>query len=132
MRTIFTMKDLQGSACASLNPHLFEGAAKKKGKSKYSNVKVEFDGITFDSQKEANRYVNLRMLHKAGLIQDLRLQKEYELNEGGSYSLKYVADFVYIRDGREIVEDVKGFKTAVYKKKRALMLKVHGIEILET
>jgi len=131
MRRIFTMKDLQGSKCAPLNPHLFEKKSEKK-RSKYNNKKVTFDGIIFDSQKEANRYVVLRMLQKAGEIQNLKLQQSYELNNGGSHSLRYVADFVYTKNGREIVEDVKGFRTLIYKKKRALMLKVYGIEILET
>jgi hypothetical protein len=102
-----------------------------KKKSKYNNVKVKFDGYTFDSAKEMRRYIELRMLQTIGEITDLLLQIPFELNEGGSYSLKYVADFTYWVNGRYIVEDVKGFRTAVYKKKKALMLKIHGIEIKE-
>ena len=47
-------------------------------------------------------------------------------------AMKYKADFVYIRDGNEIVEDTKGFRTAEYKKKARLMKRVLGIEILES
>jgi hypothetical protein len=43
-----------------------------------------------------------------------------------------VADFVYDENGAEVVEDVKGFKTAVYKRKKRLMAKQHKIEIRET
>jgi hypothetical protein len=96
------------------------------------NVKVEFDGHVFDSKRECSRYIQLRMLLVAGEITDLNLQVPYELNEGGTHSLKYVADFVYIRNGSEVIEDSKGYKTVVYKKKRKLMLKLYGIEILET
>jgi hypothetical protein len=101
-------------------------------KSKYGNQKTVIDEIIFDSQKEANRYVQLRYLLNAGEISDLRLQVPYELNEGGTHSLKYIADFVYKdKFGNEIVQDVKGFKTREYKKKKKLMLKIHGIEINE-
>jgi uncharacterized protein related to proFAR isomerase len=51
--------------------------------------------------------------------------------------INYIADFVYVAeldfiDGRETVEDVKGFKTPEYKLKRKFMKHVHNIEILET
>jgi hypothetical protein len=43
----------------------------------------------------------------------------------------YVADFVYMQDGKKVVEDTKGFKTADYIIKRKLMLWVHGIQVKE-
>jgi len=43
----------------------------------------------------------------------------------------YIADFVYIENGRIIVEDTKGFRTKDYVIKRKLMLHVHGIRIKE-
>ena len=48
-------------------------------RNKYHNKKVTVAGRTFDSVKEANRYCELRLLHRAGKISDLELQKEYEL-----------------------------------------------------
>ena len=106
---------------------------KVKKKSKFNNNKKLVDGIVFDSEKEAERYKYLLFLQKIGEIGLLRLQVPYELNEGGTHSLKYIADFVYVRkDGVEVVEDTKGYKTDIYKKKRRLMKEVHGIEILET
>lgn len=47
----------------------------------------------------------------------------------------YTADFVYVRDGVTVVEDVKSDitrKEADYVLRRKLMLHVHGIRILET
>ena len=44
----------------------------------------------------------------------------------------YIADFVYHEGKKEIVEDVKGYQTDVYKLKKRLMWVVHGIEIRET
>lgn len=99
-----------------------------KNYSKYKNNKVIVDGITFDSQLEANRYCELKLLYKAGEISQLRLQPEFELipafkKNGKSFRKTiYRADFMYLdnRSGKYIVEDTKGFKTDVYKIKRKL------------
>lgn len=44
---------------------------------KYHNRKVTVNGITFDSQKEADRYLELMLLLKAGEIDRLKLQPEF-------------------------------------------------------
>jgi hypothetical protein len=78
------------------------------------------------------------MLGKAKKITDLQLQVKYELAPSVVIQgrkrppIRYVADFVYMQDGKRVVEDVKGMLTPVYKLKRHLMATVHGIEILET
>jgi hypothetical protein len=61
------------------------------------------------------------------------MQVPYELNEGGTFSYKYVADFVYTdtHTGDTIIEDVKGFRTREYLKKKKLMKKVYEIDIVE-
>ena len=102
-------------------------------KSKYKNMKVEIDGRNFDSVKEGNRYLELRLLLQAGEISELELQPEYLLLEGrqGKDGAKirpitYRADFRYRdKDGRLVVEDVKAsrsFQTEVYKLKKKLLL----------
>lgn len=117
---------------------MFQDLTKVSGKrakaSKYRNRKTEVDGIVFDSAKEAKRYKELLLLLKSGEIGHLERQVPFELNEGGTYSYKYVADFVYIdaRTGQKIVEDTKGCRTREYLKKRRLMKKVCGVDILET
>lgn len=129
-----TLEELKKTACARLNQQIFQEVEKpQKKKSKYSNTKTEVDGIVFDSVKEANRYKELRLLLKVGEIGLLKCQVEYELNPGGTYSLRYISDFEYIitATGENIVEDVKGFRTKEYLKKRRLMKKVHGIVIRE-
>ena len=118
-----------------INQHLKDAkTVEQPKKSKYGASKTECDGIVFDSKKEAERYKVLKLLLKAGAIGLLELQVPYELNEGGSHSLKYIADFVYVDaiTGKSIVEDTKGFKTREYLKKKKLMLRVHGIKIKET
>ncbi|MBO9151900.1 DUF1064 domain-containing protein [Chitinophaga sp. GCM10012297] len=134
-QTRFTTEYLAKTACASLNPHLFDQPEeKKKKKSKYGNKKTEINGIEFDSIREAKRYKHLLFLQKIGEIAFLKLQVPYELNPGGTHSLIYIADFVYMeaKTGEWVVEDSKGMRTAVYRKKRRLMKKVHGITIKET
>ena len=96
--------------------------------SKYKNKKVVYDGIKFDSQKEKNHYIGLKMLLKAGIIKDLELQKTFELQpsfkkNGKTYrKITYKADFCYFNNkvDKYIVEDVKGFKTEVYKLKKKI------------
>ena len=100
----------------------------EKTTSKYKNKKIIIDGIKFDSKKEGNRYIQLKTLEKEGLIQELKLQKEFLLQpafkkNGKTYrKITYKADFCYfsVKEGKYIVEDVKGFKTEVYKLKKKI------------
>nr|DAU59946.1 MAG TPA: Endonuclease [Caudoviricetes sp.] len=106
--------------------------------SKYHAKKTVVDGIEFDSAKEGKRYARLRALEDAGKIQGLRLQVPFELLpsfecDGVKYrGMKYVADFVYYRDGKVVVEDCKGFKTTEYKMKKKLMAYINHINIEES
>ncbi len=97
---------------------------------KYGNEKVELDGHTFDSKKEARRYVELRALQSSGEISCLNCQTIFELSV-----CKYIADFTYKNaDGNLIVEDVKSNNTrrlAVYRMKKKLMISELGIMIIE-
>ncbi len=98
---------------------------------KYRNTPTLVDGIKFASQKEARRYGVLKLLERAGKVHGLRLQVSYALCVNEVLVARYVADFVYTEAGRVVVEDVKGFRTPVYKLKRKLMWACHGIEIKE-
>lgn len=108
------------------------------GRSKYHARKTTADGITFDSRKEADRYLTLKGMEEEGLIEGLRRQVRYELVpafdvDGRHYRpVYYVADFVYREDGREVVEDVKGMRTDVYKLKSKLFARRYGMSIKET
>lgn len=97
--------------------------------SKYQNRKTELDGVTYDSKKEAQRAAELNLMLKSGEIVTLARQVRFRLTKG----IEYVADFVYTtKDGEQIIEDVKGMKTDVYKLKKKLMKELRGIDILET
>ena len=105
---------------------------------KYRNKKVTLDGIEFDSKKEARRYAELKMLERAGMIQDLELQKKYVLIPSQYINKRcverevaYKADFVYTQNGETVVEDTKGMRTDKYIIKRKLLLYRHGLRIRE-
>ena len=107
-------------------------------RSKYHSRKVTVDGVTFDSRKEAHRYSELLLLERAGAIQNLQRQVKYELIPSQRIDgtvverpCSYKADFVYEKDGKTVVEDVKGMRTKEYIIKRKLMLKEHSIQINE-
>ena len=122
----------------------------------------------YASKREAKRAAELRMMEKAGIIENLQEQVSFLLlptvyaRADGSYfrwfeaenkkeaekmagekltlvekPVSYVADFVYERDGRQVVEDAKGFKdpsSATYAKfvlKRKMMLERFNIRVVE-
>ena len=106
---------------------------------KYHNRKVTRDGETFDSVKEYRRFCELRLLERVGAVTDLQRQVKFELIPAQRIDGKvveracsYVADFVYMENGQQVVEDAKGMRTQEYRLKRKLMLWVHGIRIRET
>lgn len=108
------------------------------GGSKYHAKKTTVDGITFDSGREADRYLVLKGMEEEGAIENLRRQVRYELIpafdvDGRHYRpVSYVADFVYVEDGKEVVEDVKGVVTDVYRLKSKLFARRYGKVIKET
>ena len=104
---------------------------------KYHAKKVTVDGIEFDSRREANRFAELKLMERAGMITDLKRQEEFELIPkcGKERPAKYHADFSYIdtTTGEKVVEDVKSraTKTKDYILRRKLMNWRHGIQIRE-
>ena len=103
-----------------------------KRRSKYNNKKVTHFGITFDSIKEGRRYLDLRLLEKAGQIFDLELQPKFPIEINGVKICTYKADFRYKTEHGEVVEDVKGYKTAIYNLKKKLVKAVYDVNIFET
>lgn len=107
---------------------------------KYRAHPTVIEGIRFASQREGARYLELRLLEKAGHICELELQPKFpvyvcrrqngELHE----AFRYVADFRYREgaDKRLVVEDVKGMRTAIYRLKKKAVELQYGIEIRET
>lgn len=120
-----------------------------KARSKYGAVKTTVDNLTFDSAKEAKRYGELKLLEKAGKIARLTLQQRFELcvpqtdlggkqiDPAGWWRVigHYVSDFTYDELSPEatrfVVEDVKGFKTQMYRWKKKHVEAQYGFKITE-
>lgn len=108
--------------------------------SKYKAKPTVVDGIRFASQKEARRYGELKVLERIGAIVSLVLQPEYTLNvrchvgPGVDSEIGvYKSDFAYVdcAHGQIVVEDVKGFKTPLYRWKKKHVEAQYGIRIVE-
>ena len=100
------------------------------------------DGVVFDSQTEMNRYSELKMLERTGSVSNVRTQVEFELQPSfkdfsgkTQRAIKYIADFVYEKNGKTIVEDVKSNMTATLPqyilKKKMFMFKYPQYEFFE-
>lgn len=112
--------------------------AKAKKKPKYGNQKCESGGIKFDSKAEMKRWHELVQMQARGEIFDLELQVPFVLEPAaivGGKKVKarvYIADFVYEDStGKQVVEDVKGVKTAIYSYKKHQMKTHLNIDIVE-
>lgn len=104
---------------------------RKKG-SKYSNTKVVFEGMKFDSKRELKRWQELVLLQRGGVIADLERQVRFPMKHCGIKICTYVADFTYTEGDRFVVEDCKGFRDRVYLLKKKLVRAFYGVQILET
>ena len=102
-------------------------------RSKYRAVPVVIDGKRFASGREGKRYLDLRMLERAGVISHLECQPRFPIVIDGE-ALRYskskrvvtaVMDFAYFRDGKRILEDSKGYDNPLSKLKRALVERIY-------
>lgn len=107
---------------------------------KYGARKAEYNGMTFDSQKEADHASSLDLLRRATSdserVVEVEYQVPYEIVIKGKKCFKYYADFrVTYADGRVEVQDVKGYKKGqayqMFRLKKKCVEAEYGIEIIE-
>lgn len=100
---------------------------------KYHARATTVNGLRFASQKEADRYQELRLLEQAGAILGLAVHPSWELIVNGVKIGKYTSDFAYTdrATGAPVVEDTKGVRTRDYVLRKKLMLALYEIEIVE-
>lgn len=116
----------------------------RMGESKSGKVphqRIIANGIEFDSKAEHDRYLELLVMERAGVITDLECHPRWEIiptqkipGHRGFQAAHYTADFAYCRDGVRHVEDVKSTYTREaqdYVLRRKLMYLVHGIYVEE-
>jgi hypothetical protein len=121
LRDIDKLRETASEDVIALNPELFGAAPCERPakQNKFNARKTEVNGHTFDSKGEAQRYRELALLERSGLIKDLQLQVNYVLQEGfedadgvKQRAITYTADFTYVQDGITIIEDYKSKATA--------------------
>jgi hypothetical protein len=111
-------------------------SAKKSRRSKFNAVKRIIGGLRFDSIGESNRWLILKDDERKGKISNLRRQVPFPLmawSEVGFVQIgTYKADFVYDRDGVEVIEDFKGCITAEFRRTQKIFKANYGKDILVT
>lgn len=125
------------AAGSASRPKIVSDSGRQK---KHGNRIVETADGKFHSVRELRRWHELKLLARAGLVENLSRQTVFVLAPSVRIKgrlrppLRYVADFTYrdTRTGAQVVEDAKGHITDAYRIKRHLMATVHGVEILET
>ena len=97
-------------------------------KHKFNARNINYNGISFRSKKEGNRYLELLMMQKAGKVVFFLMQVPFRLAGG----VKYVVDFVvFWENGNITFEDVKGYKTPMYITKKKMVEDIYPIQIKE-
>lgn len=117
--------------------------AEGRTNNKFGAQRITVDGIKFDSKREANRWLELRNLERAGQITDLRRQVVVELQgrDGPLLTrtgrkMRITVDFAYVdlrneaTAGLTIFEDAKGKPTRDYEVRRAVAA-AQGVEVHE-
>jgi hypothetical protein len=110
----------------------------KKKSSKFNNVKSEIDGYKFDSKKESEFYISLKLKKQAGLIKDFNMQVKYDIIVNHIHIANYFLDFLVINNDDTIEYiDIKGkdsktnkfIKTGVFSLKKRLVEAIYNIKI---
>lgn len=110
-------------------------------RNKYHNRKIK----GFDSAKEWRRNQELEIMQRAGEISELNRQVSFTLMPSYTISdettrqgfrtvreIRYIADFTYrLKNGKKIIEDVKGMQTDVFKIKRKLLERKIALGVIE-
>src|SRR5262249_61502067 len=94
---------------------------------KFNAIKVEIDGIKFDSKAEARRYQDLKLMPQ---VSNLRAHPRFPVFVQGVQVCTVVLDFAY-RDSldRWHYEDVKGADTPISRLKRKMVEAEYSIKV---
>lgn len=99
---------------------------------KFGAKKRVFNGLIYDSGKEAQYAQELELLKKAGEIKGYTRQVRFSLDWGGDkrkHICNYIADFVVEKpNGTREIREVKGFATEVFRLKWKMVEAQYGDE----
>jgi hypothetical protein len=87
---------------------------------KYNNKRTEYNGRAYDSKAEAERAMALDVACQSGDLLYWQPQVTFPLGPDDSLRVDFL---VWYRDGSVRAEDVKGFETREFKRKRRLWTK---------
>ena len=93
---------------------------------KYKNQRCSFNNIKFQSRLERDFYIWANN-HANSFGYEFKFQVPYKISD----KRKYIADFVFTKDNKDIVVDVKSPATIteIFKLKRDIMFIKHGIKV---
>jgi hypothetical protein len=104
--------------------------AKPKKRGRFGVVEKSrrtLDGIVFASERETNRYAELKQMERTGMIRNLELQPEFPVFLNGVKLCTFTADFRYFTtSGGCVIEDAK---TTGTQKDGAYRLRKRACEI---
>jgi hypothetical protein len=124
---------------AAMTLHLSAAKVDEPKRQKFGNVACIVHGHKFPSKWEGQRYEELLMMERQGIIRDLSLQYPFGLEvqtpAGAMVRIgAYIADFVYWRGERMFIEDAKSAATKkleFYKWKKAHCEQQYGVHIID-
>ena len=104
-------------------------ALRKASRSKFGAKKTQVGEVTFDSKREATRWMELQLLERAGEISNLRRQVKIDLmgQHRPLYTrtgrkMRLTIDYAYVEDGVEVLEDSKGVWTRDFEVRYAVAI----------
>ncbi len=117
----------------NMSENVDKASDRPSNKQKYGNKIVQVDGIKFRSQKEADKYQELKLRLKAGDIKGFCMQPKFVLMEGNEEdrAITYAADFVvFYNDNTFEIVDTKGYESAQWERTfKMFRLKYPGLEL---
>lgn len=99
--------------------------------SKYLNKITFIDGYNFPSIAEAKRYKELKLLQTSGEVVFFLRQVPFHLPiQNYEKPVKYLCDFmIFWANGNITIEDVKGFSTDIFERKKLMVEKYFPVTI---
>lgn len=103
----------------------------KAKRNKYNAVRVQIDGIWFDSKMEGSYYHVLKTRQSANQISEIKIHPRYPIEINGIKVCDVELDFEYYDNlaGKLCYDDVKGKDTDISRLKRKLLEAHKGIKV---